>query len=163
MPSPDPVEVDVTIDAEAPIPAGVTEEALVALTRHVLSEEGVSGGWEIGVRFVDDAVMQAAHRDFMGIDSPTDIMTFPYEDDDTFILRGGDSVTAEISGGDLLISVDTAAANARDAGWALEEELRFLVCHGLLHLLGWADGNNEERAAMLGRQAALMRSFVEAG
>jgi probable rRNA maturation factor len=163
MPSRETLHVDVVIDADAPVPSGVTEEALAALARYVLSEEGVSGTWEIGVRFVDDPTMQVAHRDFMGIDTPTDIMTFPYEDDDDFGPMHADTGSDAMSGGDLLISVETAAANAREAGWALEAELRFLVCHGLLHLLGWDDAGEEERAAMLDRQAALMRSFGEAG
>lgn len=159
MRSPDAPTVDVVIDAVAPIPSRITEQALAALARHVLTEEGISGAWEIGIRFVDDRTMQAAHREFMGIDTPTDIMTFPHDD---FGPQVAQSELAAVSGGDLLISVDSAAANAREADWGLAEELRFLVCHGLLHLLGWDDAGDEDRTAMLDRQAALIRSFEEA-
>ena len=39
--------------------------------------KGAAGCWEVTVALVDDARLQALHRDFMGIDEPTDIMTFP--------------------------------------------------------------------------------------
>ena len=63
---------------------------------------------------------------------------------------------------DDFVIVCKTEANAREADWGLAEELRFLVCHGLLHLLGWDDAGDEDRTAMLDRQAALIRSFEEA-
>jgi probable rRNA maturation factor len=141
------------LDSDVPLPKEVTEAALTSLATHVLRREGTAGEWQFGIRFVDDATMQQAHVDFMGIDVPTDIMTFPYEDEFGF---------GPVQGGDLLISAERAADNAAHAGWAQEQELFFLVCHGVLHLLGWDDATDEERTSMLARQAALMREWASA-
>lgn len=158
MPSPADLTVDVIVSADADVPAGVTEEAIASLARHVLAAEGASGDWQFGVQFIDDRAMQQAHADFMGIDTPTDIMTFPYEDD-------GFDLTPEVGdemaerGGDLMISVDRAAAHAEEAGWTTGQELWFLVIHGILHILGWDDATDVDRGRMLDRQAELLASW----
>lgn len=162
MPSPADPDPVLAVHADIALPAGITNETLTALVRHVLREERVDEPWEMGIRFVDDETMQAAHAEFMGLDEPTDIMTFPYEDEDQgFGDRMPEDWDESVRGGDLMISVDTAAENARAAGWSLEDELRFLVAHGVLHLLGWDDATDAERAAMLTRQAELLRSWAE--
>lgn len=155
MPSRDDLWVEIVIDDEAPLPESLTVASLTSLAHHVLSEEGMAGDWQVGVRFLDDSTMQKAHLDYMGIDTPTDIMTFPYDD-----AAFGELVNEEaVQGGDLMISVDRAADHARDEGWSTAEELRFLVIHGLLHILGWDDPTDDERARMLERQADLLESW----
>ena len=165
MPSQGDVSPVVTMQSDIELPEGVTVEALTSLAAHVLLEEDVRGEWPLGVHFIDDSAMQAAHAEFMGIDEPTDIMTFPYGDDEgdddiPWIPEEGDD--ADGRGGDLLISVDRAAENASDAGWSIERELYFLVAHGILHLLGWDDAIDADRSAMLDRQAELINGWREA-
>jgi probable rRNA maturation factor len=159
MPSDSDLRVDVTIDADTAIPASITENALTSLVEHVLKAERVAGYWQLGVRFVDDITMQQAHLDFMGIDEPTDIMTFAYEPHAFASVDGSDEPPMVEHGGDLLISVDMALDNASQAGWEHADEIRFLVCHGVLHLLGWHDGSDHERANMLARQGDLLREW----
>jgi probable rRNA maturation factor len=130
-------------DAEAP--PGVAVETLESLAAFVLSSEGATGSWEITVALVDDARLQSLHRDFMGIDSPTDIMTFP-----------ADEPAGKIQGGELVISVDHAMTQAVAWGLSPGEEIAFLVTHGLLHLCGWRDDTDEQRARMLERQHVLI-------
>lgn len=142
----------ISIEPNAPLPSGINESTISSLVSHVLANEGVEEEWQLGIQFVDDSTMQAAHAEYMDIDEPTDIMTFPYEDEDDV---WGESEV----GGDLIISVDTAHINASDAGWSHAEELHFLVAHGLLHLLGWDDQSDEDRTAMLARQRQLMDSW----
>ena len=60
--------------------------------------------------------------------------------------------------GDIVISVETAARQAREHDHPLERELRFLASHGLLHLLGWDHPDEESLAAMLERQERLLAS-----
>ena len=154
MPSPDSTDVDVTVDAEVDLPEQLTVQSITSLVRHVLVAEGHDGDWEMAVRFVDDPTMQAAHVEFMGIDEPTDIMTFPYGGDDDI---WGDAS----AGGDLMISVDRAKDHATDAGWDELDELHFLIIHGVLHLIGWNDHTAEDRAAMLIRQRELLDSWPD--
>jgi rRNA maturation RNase YbeY len=81
----------------------------------------------------------------MGIDTPTDIMTFP-----------ADESAGENQGGELAISVDHAMNQAAEWGLSPGEEIAFLTVHGLLHLLGWRDDTNEQRQSMLERQHDLL-------
>jgi len=162
MPSPVDPAPDVTINASVPLPDVVTREAVESLVGHILLQEGVDGPWQIGIEFVDDTTMQAAHVEFMDIDELTDIMTFPYEDDDDFGGLMPDGSETEGAGGDLMISVDRAADNASAAGWQTSDELFFLIAHGMLHLLGWDDATDDDRREMLAHQAALISSWREA-
>lgn len=156
MLSPADLSVEVLVDEASPLPDAVTVSSLESLARHVLSEEAVSGEWQIGIQFLDDPAMQRAHAEYMGLDSPTDIMTFPYEDESLDAFPGEESV----QGGDLMISVDRAAEHAVDAGWSTVDELRFLLIHGILHILGWDDLADDDRTRMLKRQSELLNSWA---
>lgn len=160
MSEPRIVDVTVEVDDGVSLPAGLTERAIASLSLHVLREEGADGAWSLGFRFVGDAEMRRMHREFMGLDSPTDIMTFPHETDD-WAFGGGEDDDAR--GGDIVISVETASAQAIEGAWEPDDELRFLIVHGLLHLLDWDDRDDADRAAMLERQRALLASWDAAG
>lgn len=142
----------VTIETDIPLPPGFEPANIESLIAHILTTEDIEDSWQIGIQFVDDPTMQSAHLDYMGIDEPTDIMTFPYADEDDV---WGDSEP----GGDLIISVDRATANAAEANWSTSDELYFLIAHGLLHLLGWDDHDPADREAMLARQHDLLTSW----
>jgi rRNA maturation RNase YbeY len=137
---------------EVEAPPGITGEELESLAAFVLASEGKTGFWEVTVALVDDARLQSLHRDFMGIDTPTDIMTFPT-----------DESAGEPQGGELAVSVDHAMTQA--FGWGLlpSEEIAFLVVHGLLHLIGWRDETDEQRARMLSRQQDLIDRWRQQG
>lgn len=119
-----------------------------ALCRFVLREEGrdASGPWEVTLALVDDPALRELHARFMGLDSVTDVMTFPLEEDG-------------VNGGDIVVSVERAAAQGPDHGHTAEEEVRFLFVHGLLHLCGWDDATAALRGAMLTRQTTLLHAF----
>jgi probable rRNA maturation factor len=139
------LDLSFSLVKEAEAPPGVAVERLESLAAFVLSSERATGSWEITVALVDDARLQWLHRDFMGIDSPTDIMTFP-----------ADESAGETQGGELVISVDHAKTQAVAWGLTPGEEIAFLVAHGLLHLCGWRDDTDEQRARMLERQHVLI-------
>lgn len=124
-----------------------TEDEAVSLLAFALNREGTGGAWTFGIRFVNDAEMRELHKRYMNDPSSTDIMTIPYEPEE------GEQ------GGDIVISVDTAAENAAAHGWEHRDELRFLVLHGLLHILGWDDHDDAARSAMLDRQLVLLRDW----
>lgn len=147
---------DVEVTADVDVPPALSADVLSDLVAFVLAREGSGGDWSIGVRFTSDAALQRMHKDYMGIETPTDIMTFPY--------GGGDvefpGAIPDESGGDLVISVDRAGENAVLARWSIEEELMFLVVHGVLHLLGWDDLSELDRDAMLARQQQLLQEWM---
>lgn len=149
------MSLDVQLASDVDVPEAASEAQLTGLIRHVLVEEGASGEWSIAIQFTSDPEIQRMHLDFMGIDAPTDIMTFPYDSSD----EAYPGVIEDAAGGDLVISVDRARENAGPAGWTTADELLFLVTHGVLHLLGWDDHTDVERDGMLARQHDLLRAW----
>lgn len=106
------------------------------------------GEGELSVAFVDDAAIARVHADFMDDPSPTDVITFPANADMD-------------SAGEILISVDQARARADEHGLSFSQELALYLIHGWLHLAGYDDRCDEDRARMReAEQAAL--ALVEA-
>ena len=144
------LDLSFSLVKEVEPPTGLVSDELETLAAFVLSSEGASGDWEITVALVDDARLQSLHRDFMGIDTPTDIMTFP-----------ADESAGELQGGELAISVDHAKTQAVAWGLSPTEEIVFLVVHGLLHLCDWRDDTDERRQSMLARQHDLFERWQQ--
>jgi probable rRNA maturation factor len=78
---------------------------------------------EVALVLAGDRLVHRLNRQYRGKDKPTDVLSFP-----------GDG--AEGSLGDIVISLDTAARNARGLGRTLKQELDVLALHGFLHVLG---------------------------
>lgn len=97
------------------------EQHLLAVLRR-LKAVGKVG---VEVSLVTDKEIKALKQRFLGINAPTDVLSFPYD--------------GQIAGlvGSIVVSVDTASKQAATAGIALIDELKMLVNHGLLHLLGY--------------------------
>jgi probable rRNA maturation factor len=131
MSSSDPHHTDVLVDNRQNSP--VDEIALSDLALECLAGEGVHG--ELSVSFVDADEMAALHVRFMGEEGPTDVLSFSQHGDDGLI-------------GDVVICPSVAAENNPD----VEQELRLLIVHGILHLLGHDHENENERAQMWAKQ-----------
>lgn len=93
----------------------------------------------ISLTLVDDEEIHALNRQFLGHDYPTDVITFQL------------SAEGEPLEGEIVVSVDTAAATAERLGWDAADELLLYVIHGALHLAGYDD--TSERAAAKMRRA----------
>jgi probable rRNA maturation factor len=85
------------------------------------------------VVFCDDAFMQELNRRYRSQDRPTDVLSFAQE-----AVPGGPEVL-----GDVVISVETARRQAREQRHSLAHEVEWLLCHGMLHLLGYDDETEE--------------------
>jgi probable rRNA maturation factor len=150
------VEVSVTIEYEPDRLGGLDRERLPEFVRQVLDAEGQTGTWEVAVAFVSDDRLRALHRQFMGIDEVTDVMTFPLPTEPQWF---GGAESSAVSGGDIVVSVDRADEQGPEHSMTVADELVFLVAHGLLHLCGWDDHSPEERAAMLRRGQEYLDRF----
>ena len=155
-----PIETDVTVLWQVTGPPSIDDASVQALVSHILAEERATGRWNVAVVLSTNHHIQALHRDYMGLDSPTDIMTFAYEPDTVPV---ADDDYAMAQGGDVVISVEQAAVNAEEEGWETADEILFLICHGVLHLIGWDDGEPGQRDAMLNRQREILGSFRQFG
>jgi probable rRNA maturation factor len=78
--------------------------------------------------FVDDRRIRRLNREFRGKDKPTDVLSFPVG------ARGPDG---RYFLGDIIVSIPRAAAQAKAKGHGLDREVRILVIHGFLHLMGY--------------------------
>ena len=114
-------------------------EGLVALARECLVGEGAANS-ELSVSFVTEDEMADLHLRYLEEEGPTDVLSFPQDEDDS---RGPRLL------GDVVIAPSVAARNNPDDP---PSELRLLLVHGILHLLGHDHDEEADRAAMWTRQ-----------
>ncbi|KAF0156520.1 MAG: putative rRNA maturation factor [Syntrophaceae bacterium] len=95
------------------------------------------GNKEISITFVDDETIQGINQQYLSKDRPTNVISFPLQEGEF-----GD-MNPEILG-DIVISVDTARRDAEKGHFNFDEEILFLIIHGLLHLLGYNHENTSK-------------------
>lgn len=113
------------------------------LAKLILSEEGLSTDYEISLSFVSDVEINELNRDYRNINKVTDVLSFPLIEDFT---------KKETMLGDIVISYDTAKRQSEEYGHSLKREILFLICHSMLHLLGYDHMNKEEEEDMFSKQ-----------
>ncbi|MFN0095648.1 MAG: rRNA maturation RNase YbeY [Dehalococcoidia bacterium] len=130
------ISVEVTVDSPP-----VDIAALVRLAQRVLESEGIEDGTSLGLLVTDDEEVRAMNRQFLGIDEPTDVLSFP-DDGDDFIEDGAERLI-----GDIAISLPMAVRQAAAVGHAVDAEMAHLLVHGILHLCGYdhVDSEDDER------------------
>jgi probable rRNA maturation factor len=117
----------------------VDEEGLRALARETLRGEGIERA-ELSVSFVDQGEIAGLHERFMDEPGPTDVLSFPLDDvDEDGVRLLGDVVVAP---------TEAARNNPGDPG----AEVRLLLVHGILHLLGYDHEDDGGRTRMWERQ-----------
>jgi probable rRNA maturation factor len=122
-----------------------------------LASEGVNDrAVEVSIALVDDASVHGLNKQYRGKDAPTDVLSFPMEQD--IAVPGAPRLL-----GDVVISMDTAQRQAKAAGRSLDEELCHLAIHGVLHLLGYDDADSEGFAEMVRKGEEIWRSVQAAG
>jgi probable rRNA maturation factor len=142
-----------------------------ALAREVLEAEGIRGEAELSILFVTDEVIADLNAQFMGATGPTDVLSFPIEEDIAEFGRWPDITTtgpdrsvpdpsdAPLLLGDIVIAPAVAAANAPQHAGTFDDELALLVVHGVLHILGMDHAEVEEAKAMRAREQELLARF----
>jgi probable rRNA maturation factor len=139
------------------------------LARQVLTARKVKGETEVSLLFVDEATMAKLNEQFLAKSGPTDVLSFPIEEEPGPIGRSpdfggtGPGTSAE-SGvltllGDVVICPVVAARNAQEHGVALDDEVALLVVHGLLHLLGMDHEEDAEAERMEALERQLLQRF----
>lgn len=95
---------------------------------------------EIEVAIVSDRIIARVHEEFMGISGPTDVITFDH--------------------GEIVISADTAKAQAAEYRQPVEIEIALYIVHGLLHLNGYEDARKRDAMRMQKAQERIMRACL---
>jgi probable rRNA maturation factor len=125
----------------------------------VLETESAPADAVLSVVITDDAEVRSLNRRFRGIDAPTDVLSFADDVSDTsFVVDTGEPSYL----GDVILSYPRAQEQAVDQGHAVAQELRLLIVHGVLHLLGYDHATPEGEMAMWSRQDAILRALADA-
>jgi probable rRNA maturation factor len=129
----------------------VDRRKIGAAARRILKTLGYEG-YELTVVLADDRAITRLNRQYFHRNRPTNVISFPMMDDSPVSLR------SRILG-DVVISAETAQRDAGEAGEKAEEEILFLMIHGILHLAGYDhEGSVAERRKMEAKE----KEFFEA-
>ena len=148
------------ITADVP---GISDEKrafIRKVIRTALAAEGVTFPCEIDVLLTHDAGIHQINRDMRQVDRATDVLSFPEFDLTPGQLPGeedADPGTGLVPLGDMVISMEHVAAQAKEYGHSNRRELAYLVVHSVLHLLGYDHlDEGPMKAQMRGREEAIM-------
>jgi probable rRNA maturation factor len=154
----------------------VDAERFGQLARQVLADRGVRGEAELNILFVDEETIATLNERFLGKTGPTDVLSFPIEDDIAFPAppggpladlagpgREGTSLAAEETAplliGDVVVCPAVAWRNAPQHAGTYEDELALLIVHGVLHLLGMDHEVEAEAEQMEALEAELLARY----
>ena len=151
------------IPVTADIP-GAASESNCAFIRKVirtaLAAEGVDFPCEVDVLLTNDSGIHAINREMRQVDASTDVLSFPEFDLTPGELPGAEDAdpgTGLVPLGDMVISMEHVAAQAREYGHSNRRELSYLVVHSVLHLLGYDHlDEGPQKARMREREEAIL-------
>jgi probable rRNA maturation factor len=126
----------------------ISEEIIIKTVQFSLKYEGMPAQSDLSVVISDNAKLQELNNQFLGIDAPTDVLSFPSDEVDP------DSGEAYL--GDIILSLPQAKKQADEAGHSLTAETQLLVVHGMLHLLGYDHAEDSEKREMWDHQKAIL-------
>lgn len=131
----------------------IEKSALRLAAQAALRNQRASAKAELTVALVDDDAIRRLNLSYRGKDKPTDVLSFATGETDHPELK--DYL------GDIIISVETAERQAREAGIAVLQETVMLVVHGTLHLLGLDDETPREQRTMMRVQDEILKQLQE--
>ena len=141
------IQIDESLQLTSAL-AGLDQEIIERAAQQTLLFATADPDAEATIVFSDDAQLQALNLQFLGVDAPTDVLSFPGGDTDP------DSEALYL--GDVIISLSRAQAQAAAGGHTVQDELQLLVVHGLLHLLGHDHADEDEKERMWAAQTEIL-------
>lgn len=123
------------------------KELIEAVILESLKVEGIGSNYEVSLSFVTDEEIRQLNRDYRGLDSSTDVLSFPMEDE----FEMGIPML-----GDIIISLDTAYRQAKEYKHSTKREIAYLVCHSMFHLLGYDHLEQEDKEEMRMKEKEVM-------
>jgi probable rRNA maturation factor len=141
------------VTRNAPASPEVPSRQVKKIAERMLAELKIDAA-ELSILLTDDASIQRLNREHRGKDKPTDVLAFPLMDADDEALNTLDGGPL----GDVVISLDTALIQANHRGVDLLDEVRALLAHGLLHLLGYDHQTDAEEDEMNGVAERLVKA-----
>jgi len=111
---------------------------LKSLIAHAVEDQGFRIRY-LGLILTDREAVHALNRDYLDHNFPTDVVSFPLDEE---------ALPNRIIDGEVYVDLDTAAERAPEFGASFDEEAARYAIHGVLHLMGYDDAEDEARAAM---------------
>lgn len=133
------------------------EQIITDVAQGTLDYLGVKYDYELSVTFTDNHGIQEINLSERGIDSPTDVLSFPLLDfekpgDLSYVERYPQDYfnpeNKELILGDIVISMEKMEEQAKEYGHSVKRELAFLVVHSMLHLMGYDHMEESDRIEM---------------
>ena len=151
----------IPITTDVPGAANDANCALIRRTiRTALAAEGLTAPCEVDVLLTDDDGIHEINRELRQVDRPTDVLSFPEFELTPGQLPGpedADPGTGLIPLGDMVLSMERVAAQAREYGHSKRRELSYLVTHSVLHLLGYDHlDEGPQKKQMRAREEAIL-------
>ena len=130
-----------------------------------LDAEGINIPCEINVLVTNDAGIHAVNKEMRGVDRPTDVLSFPM-----FQLEPGnppadwseylDLDSGRCPLGDMCISLERAAAQAKEFGHSVKREVGYLTIHSMLHLLGYDHLDEGEQKRQMRQREEIIAASI---
>lgn len=145
--------MSVLITRRAPGSSPLSVRSVGTMAKAMLGALGLEGS-ELSILLTSDEGIRHLNREHRGKDKPTDVLSFPQNEfSRPMAPRRGQNLAVL---GDIIVSIDTAERQANGRRRPLLEEVRFLLAHGLLHLLGYDHATPEEKKVMSARTRQLV-------
>ena len=149
--------VNVQIDGRY---AGQVRPALLRRAAHAaLRHQAVEPGVELSIALTGDATLHRLNKQFLGINSPTDVLAFPSEVSASHSRIADFLLPKRPYLGDIAISFRRGSAQAKSAGHPVDAELQLLAVHGVLHLLGHDHARRRDQARMWAAQKEILKGL----
>ena len=146
-------------------------ERWTALSIAVLAARGVTANAEMSLLFVDETTIAHLNEEFLGKVGPTDVLSFPIEDEETYSGRvpdqGGTGPGSTANErpvtliGDVFVCPVVALRNAIEHDTSDDDEFALLIVHGILHLLGFDHVVDTEAEVMEALERELLRAHFD--
>lgn len=127
----------------------IVRNKIKELTKRILQLLGVRAD-EVSIMFVSDEEMKYYNQTYRGVPEPTDVLSFPLE---------GLTPEGKRNLGDIIVSLETASRQAEELGHSLEQEVKILLIHGLIHLLGY--DHTTDQGEMEAKEREILRRLEE--
>ncbi len=135
----------------------------------VMESEGCPYEVQVNLLITDDEGIREINKGQRGIDSATDVLSFPVHEFETPAcfqeLEGEEAMdcfdpdTGELMLGDIVISIDRAFSQAESYGHTIYREIAFLIAHSMLHLIGYDHMEKDEEELMFSKQKSILEGL----
>ena len=148
------LECDITYDIEK-LEKFFDEEKITKFTDYIVKDEYgkeyAENEYYLSLTITTNDGIQEINNIYRGKDMPTDVISFAYNETENF---GPINVL-----GDIIISIDRVKEQAEDYGHSVEREFYYVLCHGMLHLLGYDHIDEEDKKIMRKREEEILNVF----